>query len=157
MKARTIVYTGLGVIIGMMLAMYDTYGQTPTPLGEIKREPYSQDTKPPVKRYPPAQAPQGRVQYVQTQQRAQVCWYSPNGYYTTFQCSNGYFVTYTPDGTVVDGVISDPNETVRGSGITIDPGTGGISLRGQAVTPPTQIVPTPAPGQWYQYGYPPPQ
>ena len=83
------------------------------------------------------------------------CWYVPNGANVTLQCANGFWHTTTPEGEVYTGNgVEDPNASVRGSGIVIDPGTGGITLRGQTVTAPTQVTPTLAPGQAGQYGLP---
>ena len=86
------------------------------------------------------------------------CQYVPNGANVTLYCSNGYWHTTTPDGAVITGNgMDDPNATARGSGIVIDPGTGGITLRGSTVTAPTQELPVPAPFQGPAYGHPVPQ
>lgn len=94
-----------------------------------------------------------------TQAQRVPCRYVPNGAAITIACANGYWVTTMPDGSVVEGMgMTDPNADVSGSGIVINPATGGPAVgAGPTVTPPTQVVPTPAPGQSYWYGLPVPQ
>lgn len=143
--------------LGVLLAT-PAWGQTPTPLGEIRRPAYQEPEGPPAPRAPiraratakAAQAPAGGQVLVP-------CWYVPNGAAITLQCANGFWQTIMPDGLVVTGHgMPDPNEAVRGSGLVINPGTGGPYIgNGPTVTPPTQVVPTPAPGQASQYGLPP--
>jgi hypothetical protein len=87
------------------------------------------------------------------------CHYAPNGSNITIACDNGYWQTTTPDGEVFTGMgTSDPNAVAQGSGIAINPATGGIDItRGQTVTPPTQVLPQLAPYQAQQYGFTPRQ
>lgn len=85
------------------------------------------------------------------------CWYVPNGFAVTIACANGFWSTIMPDGTVVEGNGTfDPNDNVRGSSIPLD-GNGSIRMDRPQVQPPTQIIPTPAPGQGGLYGYPTPE
>lgn len=87
------------------------------------------------------------------------CWYVPNGINTTLQCANGYWQTITPEGTVYSGNgMSDPSAGAQGSGIVINPATGGPSVgAGPTVTPPTQQLPTLAPYEAQTYGFQPRQ
>lgn len=87
------------------------------------------------------------------------CRYVPNGANITIACANGYWVTTTPEGEVYSGNgVGDPNETAQGSGIVINPGTGGPAVgAGPTVTPPTQQLPLLAPYQAEQYGFQPRQ
>jgi hypothetical protein len=82
------------------------------------------------------------------------CRYVPNGSNITIACANGFWQTITPDGEVFTGQgMSDPHETMRGSGIVINPGTGGPQTGlGGGVTPPTQQPQLLAPGQAEQFG-----
>jgi hypothetical protein len=147
------VFGAIGLGIGLGYCDQVHAADTPTPLGEIKREPYTADNKP--KAVQPTYPSKPKTQPARVTQVQVPCWYVPQGIYTVFQCANGYFVTYMPDGTVVDGNgMPDPNATAQGSTIVINQGTGGPT--GQ-VTGPTQVIPTPAPGQFYYYGFPPPQ
>lgn len=85
------------------------------------------------------------------------CWPVPNGSNVTTQCANGYWQTITPDGEVFTGNgMTDPSATASGSGIVINPGTGGPSVgAGATVTPPTQQLPMLAPHQAEQFGFQP--
>jgi hypothetical protein len=87
------------------------------------------------------------------------CWYVPNGVNNTVQCANGYWQTITPEGDIFMGNgISDPNATAQGSGIVINPATGGPFVgAGTTVTPPTQVLPMLEPYQAQQYGFQPRQ
>lgn len=87
------------------------------------------------------------------------CWSVPNGSNTTIQCANGYWYTTTPDGETFTGNgMVDPSATAQGSGIVINPATGGIDIiHGQTVTPPTQNLPQLAPYQAEAYGFQPRQ
>ena len=87
------------------------------------------------------------------------CRYVPNGSNITIACDNGYWQTTTPDGEVFTGAgMSDPNAGAQGSGIVINPATGGIDItHGQTVTPPTQVLPQLAPYQAQTYGFQPRQ
>ena len=101
-----------------------------------------------------------RAQNRPVQPRNQVpCHYVPNGDAVTIACVNGFWQTILPDGTIIEGNgMPDPNATANGSNIVIDGATGGPNIKGgQTVQPPTQVIPTPAPGQSYWYGLPPPQ
>jgi hypothetical protein len=87
------------------------------------------------------------------------CRYVPNGSNITIACANGYWVTTTPDGETFTGMgMSDPSAQAQGSGIVINPATGGIDLtQGRTVTPPTQVLPQLAPYQAEAYGFQPRQ
>jgi hypothetical protein len=102
----------------------------------------------------------GVVLSIGTPTRAQnnvPCRYVPNGFAVTIVCANGFWQTIMPDGTIEEGNgVFDPNGTVRGSSIPLD-GNGSIRIDRGQVTPPTQIIPTPAPGQGALYGYPSPE
>ena len=90
--------------------------------------------------------------------QAQVpCRYVANGSNVTIACANGFWQTTTPDGEVFTGNgMPDPNETARGSGIVINPGTGGPQVGpGGGVTPPTQQLPMLAPHQAESFGFQP--
>lgn len=95
----------------------------------------------------------------QKPQNSVPCWYVPNGSNTTIQCANGYWQTITPDGETYSGNgMADPSASAQGSGIVINPSTGGIDLlHGQTVTPPTQNLPQLAPYQAEAYGFQPRQ
>ena len=94
--------------------------------------------------------------YAHAQQRVP-CRYVPNGSNITIACANGFWQTITPDGEVFTGNgVSDPSATAQGSGIVINPGTGGPQTgAGPTVTPPTQQLPMLAPYQAEQYGFQP--
>lgn len=68
--------------------------------------------------------------------RAQVqCRPVPNAYAFTMVCSNGYYYSILPDGTVVDGNgTPDPNDTMQGSTFRIDPLTSKPTGRVDAPT-----------------------
>ena len=85
------------------------------------------------------------------------CRYVPNGSNTTIACANGYWQTITPDGEVFTGNgTPDPSATAQGSGIVINPGTGGPNVgAGPSVTPPTAQLPMLAPHQAEQFGFQP--
>jgi hypothetical protein len=87
------------------------------------------------------------------------CHYVPNGSNNTIACDNGFWRTITPDGEEFTGMgASDPSAGAQGSGIVINPATGGIDItHGQTVTPPTQVLPQLAPYQAQQYGFTPRQ
>lgn len=87
------------------------------------------------------------------------CHYVPNGSNNTIACDNGFWRTITPDGDEFTGMGSgDPSASAQGSGIVINPATGGIDItHGQTVTPPTQVLPQLAPYQAQQYGFTPRQ
>ena len=87
------------------------------------------------------------------------CWSVPNGVNSTVQCANGYWITTTPEGDTYTGNgMSDPSAEAQGSGIVINPGTGGPAIgAGPTVTPPTQQLPLLAPYQAQQYGFQPRQ
>lgn len=87
------------------------------------------------------------------------CWTVPNGSNNTMQCENGYWITTTPDGETFTGNgMADPSAGAQGSGIVINPATGGIDItHGQTVTPPTQQLPQLAPYQAEAYGMQPRQ
>lgn len=87
------------------------------------------------------------------------CWSVPNGSNSTIACANGYWITTTPDGETFTGNgMADPSAGAQGSGIVINPATGGIDLtHGQTVTPPTQQLPQLAPYQAEAYGFTPRQ
>jgi hypothetical protein len=87
------------------------------------------------------------------------CRYVPNGSNTTIACANGYWQTITPEGEVFSGNgVPDPSATAQGSGIVINPATGGPAVgAGPTVTPPTQQLPLLAPYQAEQYGFQPRQ
>ena len=83
------------------------------------------------------------------------CWTVPNGAAFTTQCANGWFMSLMPDGTVVEGVMTDPHATNPGSTIPMDD-KGNIINRGAVqASPPNQS--NAAPGQWYYYGGRPPE
>lgn len=66
------------------------------------------------------------------------CRYVPNGINMTFVCQNGYWITYTPEGEVIDGNgPTDPHASMRGATTIIDPGTGNINMRGPSIRPAT--------------------
>jgi len=79
----------------------------------------------------------------------------PNGSNNTIVCANGYWITTTPDGETFTGMgIQDPNATMQGSKLGIDPTTGGPVTninRGPAVQAPTQQPTMNGPGA-QQYG-----
>ena len=85
------------------------------------------------------------------------CRYVPNGSNVTISCANGFCQTTTPDGEVFTGNgMTDPSASASGSGIVINPGTGGPSVgAGATVTPPTQQLPMLAPHQTEQFGFQP--
>jgi hypothetical protein len=85
------------------------------------------------------------------------CWHVPNGSNVTIQCANGFWQTITPDGEVFTGNgMPDPNATAQGSGIVINPGTGGPQVGpGGGVTAPQGQLPMLAPYQAEQYGFQP--
>jgi hypothetical protein len=87
------------------------------------------------------------------------CWEVPNGLNRTMQCANGYWQTVTPEGEVFHGNgRSDPSAIAMGSGIIINPATGGPFIgAGPTVTPPTQVLPMLEPYQAGQYGFMPRQ
>jgi hypothetical protein len=90
-------------------------------------------------------------------QNAVPCRYVPNGSNVTISCANGFWQTTTPDGEVFTGNgMPDPSATAQGSGIVINPATGGPSVgAGPTVTPPTQQLPLLAPHQAETYGFQP--
>jgi hypothetical protein len=93
-------------------------------------------------------------------QRRQVpCWPVPNGVNSTVQCANGYWQTITPEGEVFTGNgRTDPSASAQGSGIVINPATGGPFVgAGPTVTPPTQVLPMLEPYQGQAYGFQPRQ
>ena len=54
--------------------------------------------------------------------------------------------------------MTDPNNSAVGSGIVINPGTGGPAVgAGPTVTPPTQVLPMLEPYQAQQFGFTPRQ
>jgi type 1 fimbria pilin len=87
------------------------------------------------------------------------CWYVPNGSNNTIQCANGFWRTVTPDGEEFTGNgMTDPSASAQGSGIVINPGTGGPNVgAGPTVTAPTQTLPMLEPYQSQQYGFQPRQ
>lgn len=90
-------------------------------------------------------------------QNAVPCRYVPNGSNVTISCANGFWQTTTPDGEVYTGNgMPDPSASARGSGIVINPATGGPSVgAGPTVTPPTQQLPLLAPHQAESFGFQP--
>jgi hypothetical protein len=92
-------------------------------------------------------------------QNTDVCWDVPNGLNRTMLCQSGYWQTVTPEGNVYTGNgTTDPNASAVGSGIIINPGTGGPFIgAGQTVTGPTQILPMLEPHQATTYGFMPRQ
>jgi hypothetical protein len=85
------------------------------------------------------------------------CRYVPNGSNVTIACANGYWQTITPDGEVFTGNGStDPSARAQGSGLVINPATGGPAIgAGPTVTPPTQQLPMLEPYQAQQFGFQP--
>jgi hypothetical protein len=83
------------------------------------------------------------------------CWTVPNGAAFTTQCANGWFMSLMPDGTVVEGVLTDPTATNPGSTIPMDD-KGNVINRGAVQAPPPNQN-NAAPGSWYYYGGQPPQ
>jgi hypothetical protein len=163
-RVRHVLAVAAALAAGVALAAHDARSNdSPTPLPEFKRKPFTADEAGQTVRptYPtqPRTAQARQVPTVQTPQGV-YCWPVYNGAdVQSFQCNTGYWYTVMPDGTVQTGNgMADPGATARGSTIVIDPATGGPSLKGPTVTaPPTGLIPTPAPYQGPMYGYPLPQ
>ncbi len=72
------------------------------------------------------------------------------------KCSNGYWRTITPDGEEYSGNgVTDPNASMQGSTINIDPATGGVNINpknGPSVSPGSQMPAYNEPGQAQMYG-----
>lgn len=92
-------------------------------------------------------------------QNAVPCRYVPNGVNITIACANGFWQTTTPEGEVITGNgVADPSADAAGSGIVINPATGGPAIgAGPTVTPPTNQLPMLAPYQAEQFGFQPRQ
>lgn len=154
-----------GIVLGASLVLWAApraraQGPTPTPLGEVKREPYSEKSAPPVQRRqdpprPSQTAPsssQGRPAPRIVQPYCWLAYVTPDSH--TVQCNNGFWQTQMADGSIVQGNgIIDPNARAPGSSIGINPATGGPSLKGDSVvTAPQGQIELEAPHQGPLWG-----